>query len=288
MGVFGKKLNQAKAGKNNVWLDVIRSFFPESGKWSSVCFSQSDALQRRYLPCHLRDTNWMSQLLSKELYAEKYLSISPEVIKSFMETSAEFAKLRHDYELKIVQWQIDWIMNDGENWLLPDGADDLFKITSPDVDKIVRGGVVKTLRAIGMDYEVIEEGLEKFAASWRKDAMLQGCRNLFNPVFKKNWLEIKPISDSHKNNWLADREYQYYKDHKKMVDKYGTPTEAMKMTSAEHSQLLKVLNQQNAERMALLAAENNAEQTNKKTTFVGGQISIKDKDNQPEIEKSLL
>lgn len=287
MGVISKKLSQAKAWKDKALLDVVRLFFPESGEWSSVCFSQSDALHRRYLPCHLRDTNWMSQLFSKELYAEKYLLIPPAVIKSFMETSADFARLRHDYELKIVRWQIDWIMHDGENWLLPDGVDDIFKITSPDVDKIVRGGVVKTLRAIGMDYEVIEEGLEKHADAWRKHAMLNGFRNQYNPyVFLAKNFERKPIAEDHQKNWLADREYQYYKDHKKMVDKYGMPTEAMKMTSAEHGQLLKVLNQQNAERLALLAAE---QKQARKTTFVGGEFTLKakDKGNNLETEKQI-
>lgn len=260
----------------------IKSFFPESGTWNGVCFSQSNDIQRRYLPCHLRDTNWMSQLLSKELYAEKYVHVSPAVIKLFMDTSAEFAKLRHDYELRIVQWQINYITHDGENWLLPEGFDDLSGLTSPDVDKMIRGGVVKTLRAIGMDGEVIEEGLEKYADLWREDAMLRSCRNLFNPFLSsiKNWSDREPISDSHKKNWLADREYAYYQEHKASVDKYGTPTDAMKMTPAEHNKLLKVLNRQNAKRMALLAAENKFKK-HKKTKFVGGEITPKDqvKDN---------
>ena len=265
------------------------SFFPQSGEWSGCCFQRSNELSKAYLPCHLRDNYWLSQLMHQQLKGR----ISQSIIQGFMNTSADFARLRHDYELRIVQWQINWIMDGGANWIPPKGFDELSLLCSPDIDKMVRGGVLKTLRAIGMNREVIEEGLEKYANQWRKASMERGYNNLFNPVWKIDLMdgisiERKPIDETHKANWMVDREYNYYQEHKQMVDKYGTTTPAMKMTPDEHAKLLTVLNQQNADRMALLAAkvehdteaglplERQAIKTDaepvRKKTFIGGLI----------------
>gem|GEM_PF-6593203 len=226
----------------------IQEFFPLSGQWYSSCFAKPDAVLAVFLPCHLRDTEWMSQLLHKNLRAMGRL-IPQDYIKKFIDTSAAFATLRHNYELRIVKWQIDWIMHDGENWLMPDGCDELSLMMRPDVDQIVRGGVVKTLSTIGMDHEVIEEGLEKFADDWRLPCMQRGFRHEFEPikiVYGEQPVENLPAADNeHRDNWVAAREYAYYQNYKKSVDQYGTLTPAMKMTEAEYAQLSKVLEKQN-------------------------------------------
>ena len=143
---------------NVILEEEIKNFFPKEGVWYDNCFSRPREVWSVNLPCHLRDNAWMSQLLHKVL-KDKRIYIKPHTIKQFMDNSETFAELRHEYELKIVEWQIDWVMMGGTNWLPPNGSDEFSLIFSEDYDKIVRDGIVKTLKAIGMDAEVVEEGL---------------------------------------------------------------------------------------------------------------------------------
>lgn len=237
---------------NAILEEEIKTFFPDQGCWSSDCFRQSNEVSYENLPCHLRNNAWLSSLL-KDVMDRKGIHMPRHTIKKFIDNSKDFEKLRHAYELRIVEWQINWIKNDGENWIFPEGYDELALSLSEDVDIIIRGGVSRTLQAIGMNKDVIEEGLEKFADSWRHAAMLIGFEHLYEPfMFRKG--NPSPASEEHLNNWLADREYKYYKSHKNSVDKYGVATPAMRMTPEEHAKLLKVLNKQNFKRIRYLEA----------------------------------
>jgi len=226
--------------------EEIKEFFPNSGHWYSTCFRKPREVSYCNLPCHLRDNAWMSVLLQSNL-AKKGIIIPLRTIKNFMDTSENFEKLRHEHELRIVEWQIGWIVGGGENWLLPDGYSELSLLCSDRVENIYRGGVKKTLRAIGMDDEVIEEGLERHAALWRGRGMRSSFNHLYQPVVYLVGAP-KDADKNHQKNWLADREYQYYQSHKKSVDKYGVKTPAMEMTPEEYDELRIVLAQQNAQR----------------------------------------
>ena len=237
---------------NAILEEEIKTFFPDQGCWSSDCFGQSNEVSYENLPCHLRNNSWLSSLL-KDVMDRKGIHMPRHTIKNFIDNSKDFEKLRHAYELRIVEWQINWIKNDGENWIFPEGYDELALSLSEDVDIIIRGGVSRTLQAIGMNKDVIEEGLEKFADSWRHAAMLIGFEHLYEPfMFRKG--NPSPASEEHLNNRLADREYKYYKSHKNSVDKYGVATPAKRMTPEEHAKLLKVLNKQNFKRIRYLEA----------------------------------
>ena len=224
----------------------IKEFFPNSGHWYDNCFNHPSEVWSSNLPCHLRDNDWMSKLLHKKLNGKR-IDVPQSAIKEFMDNSETFADLRHQYELKIVEWQINWVMNGGTNWMMPNGTDEFSLIFSEDYDKIVRAGIVKTLKAIGMDAEVIEEGLEKYSDIWRETAMERGFTHKYEPV--AFMMETPNKADKeHKKNWLADREYQYYQANKNSVDKYGTKTPAMQITPEEHTKLMDILAKQNKQR----------------------------------------
>lgn len=240
---------------NAILEEEIKDFFPDTGVWYSNCFGRPSEVEYGNLPCHLRDNAWMSRLLYNNLQAKKIhipIHIPQYTIKKFMDNSDSFAKLRHDYELKIVEWQIHWIINGGEGWCMPKGYDEFALLFSEDVDKIVRGGVVKTLRAIGMDSEVIEEGLEKYSDIWRPYCMKLGFKHIYDPVIYLKGKPEMPPSEEHKKNWLADREYQYYQTHKHSVDSYGTLTPAMQMSPEEYSKLTATLEKQNEMRKSYI------------------------------------
>ena len=235
---------------NNILEKEIKEFFPaqNNGKWGSNCFSRSNEVEYSNLPCHLRDNAWMSKLMQLVL-KDKGVYIPQDMIKDFMDNSETFANLRHEHELRIVKWQINWIQHGGGNWLSSNGSDGVFSLLiSEDVDEIIRGGVVETLRSIGMDSEVIEEGLEKYAEIWRPAAMVNGFYHKYDPVFYNHGC-LGEIDEKHKRNWLVNREYCYYQKHKSAVDKYGELTPAMQLDEEQHDILASILANQNAKRL---------------------------------------
>ncbi|MBQ3494365.1 MAG: hypothetical protein IJA69_03020, partial [Clostridia bacterium] len=168
-------------------------------------------------------------------------------IKKYVETSKNFEQARHNYELEIVEWLILYMLNGGEGWLIPDGYDELFLLVDPNVDILFRAGIVKTLLAIGMDEEVVEEGIEKNAKLWRKQYMLKAFAHKYEPFLYGNG-QIEPADQNHKQNWLKLREYEYYYSHKESVDSYGELTEAMKMSKEQMLELIQTLSEQNTKR----------------------------------------
>lgn len=228
--------------------EEIETFFPKSGCWESICFKQPEGLVKTNLPCHLRDNAWMSAFLHENLLFHKGINIPEQAIKNFMDNSDRFNELRHNYELEIVKWQIDHMRNGGENWLMPEGYHELSMWSSSDTVEIFRGGVVKTLTSIGMDSEVIEEGIEKNADMFREKYILTGFQNEYDPFIYSYGSPSEPVDEKHKQNWLKAKRYEYYCNHKQSVDKYGKPHPDMLMTPKEVENLQDVLPAQNEAR----------------------------------------
>ena len=265
MGLFNIRKNKVSKIANNkkdeinkfsqeeidaILLNEIETLFPRSGRWSRSCFRKPTELEQWNMPCHLRDNKWLSQYIQNKL-ANKGVSISVSSIQNFINHSARFNELRHSYELEIVKWQIDWMRNDGEGWLMPDGYDEFTIMFSPDAVEIFRGGVVKTLTTIGMDSEVVEEGIEKNADLFRDRYIQASFRNEFEPVIYLHGSPI-PANEEHKKNWLKAKRYEYYCKHKQSVDKYGTPHPDMLITSEEIKFLYDILPAQNLERKKII------------------------------------
>jgi hypothetical protein len=79
--------------------------------------------------------------------------------------------------------------------------------------------VLNTLLAIGMDKEVIEEGLEKYSFMWRDGYMKIAFHNEYEPVFylADPNVELEPVDEKHRNLWLKYRKYEYYQNYKKIA-----------------------------------------------------------------------
>ncbi|MBE7074587.1 MAG: hypothetical protein E7376_01220 [Clostridiales bacterium] len=225
---------------------AILEFFPKTGTWNGRCFDGYQDVYRVYLPCHLRDNFWMSKLLHNELL-EKNIYIEKNVILKYMNNSETFAEKRHEYELEIVKWQINWMKKGGEGWCLPAGADEFSLLFDPDVDKIFRAGIIKTLCTIGMDKEVVIEGIEKYADLWRMQYMRRSFRNAYEPIAYL-CKPIKQADPNHEKNYIKLRMYEYYTEHKEDVDKYGLVTPEMQITGDELKNLRIVLEKQNKQR----------------------------------------
>lgn len=220
-------------------------FFPKSGRWGFDAFAKSEDS----LLCHLRDEKWLAVKLQKELNYE----IDINEVLDYVKTSRFFYQARHDYEQRVIKWQINWMLNGGEGWLAPEeyGGDLIF--FHPDCDIGFRKGIVNTLRAIGMNKDAIEEGIEKNSGLWRKTFMKIAFSNRFEPVqysfLEQNDADLKPANSEHKRIWLLVREYEYYKNHKDSIEKYGKITDAMRLSSSQIANYYTYLKEANAERL---------------------------------------
>lgn len=230
--------------------EAIIDFFPKEGNWYSSCFKKSKELNMKNLPCNLRDNKWLAQMLQKQ---QQLCYYTFDEILDFVNNSTLFQEKRHEYELEIVKWQINFIANHGEGWLCDEKYGGEFVYLTPVCDLGVRKGVVDTLLAIGMENEVIEEGIEKFSYMWRDNFMKKAFRNQFEPVFYSihgnRGYSLEPIDPEHKEKWLKMRKYEYYCDNKRSVDKYGIVEPEMTMSQDELKELIKYLNVKNAERL---------------------------------------
>ena len=225
--------------------EATKDFFPEDGSWKSSCFKKSED---SWL-CHLRDNNW----LAKKLQDSKNLNHIPfEKILNFVKTSYFFEEKRHDYEQKVVKWQIEWMMNGGGNWIVPEGYSDDFISFDENYDIGFRKGIVKTLTAVGMDVDAIEEGIEKNVDLWLDIVMNSAFRNRYEPIFIMMHYNMEQADSEHREKWLRIRRYEYYKNHMDSVNKYGNITPDMKISEEEAAELYSYLIVKDEERRKYL------------------------------------
>ena len=225
------KIEESKEVSSDVYsiLDTaVKSFFPKRGHWYAPCFNRYDDLDTMYFPCHLNNDEWLAKMLKL-----KVKTVSESDILTYVKTSTLFNTLKHEYGLKVVKWQIDWMINGGDNWIIDNNLGGDYSLISPVCDIAFRKGVVDTLTRIGMDKELIEEGLEKYSSVWRDKYMNLAFEYEYNPVFpsfellyednnKVNlYKKLEPADELFKANWLKVRKYDYYQKHKESVDKYG-------------------------------------------------------------------
>lgn len=229
---------------------TLEDFFSEDGCWKSNCFNKSKLVDEHNLPCHLRDDNWLANLIIKkyDLY-----SLEKGTIIEYLINSENFNKLRYGYEQKIVSWQIDWMRNGGENWIIDEELGGELYMFSTKCDYAFRKGVVDTLLAIGMNIDAIEEGIEKNADKWRERYMRVAFHNIYSRynfgLYGSEDPALEEPSQEHYENWRKLRLYKYYIEHKDSVDKYGEILPEMRMTEIEVTKLNEWLENAHKKRM---------------------------------------
>lgn len=247
---------------NKILEQATIDFFPKDGSWYINCFKRSNSLEMCNLPCHLRDDEWLANMLRNN---QKLFYLNYDQILNFVKKSDFFHQKRHDYEQEIVKWQIDWMKNDEANWICNQGYETDLCFISPICDLCFRKGIVDTLSKIGLDIETIEEGIEKNSSMWRDYFMERAFCIEFEPLFYelhgcdlnmekslKNIKQLESIDYKHKENWMKIRKYEYYQNHKNSVDKYGIVEPEMMISSKEASELKVYLNNKSIERKHLI------------------------------------
>lgn len=234
-------LNATEIGKLE---EITSKFFPNHGEWSSWAYrKEEDSLY-----CHLRDDYWLAKKIGINVPNIEFA----KVLK-FVSTNDFFQKERHDYEQRIVEWQINFMMERKEGWIADDSMEWM-----PDCDINFRKAIIDTLVAIGIDQEAIEEGIEKNANIWRNHYINQAFENEYNNfLWNFNFLgsnkgiEIPKPLDIHKEKWIQLRKYEYYQRHINSVTNYGNANDLvdMSMTLNEIEELKLELESLNTERL---------------------------------------
>lgn len=226
--------------------ELANDLFSLDGSWYSNCFKRSNTIDEAFLPCHLRDANWLAELMIKKYELD---TLKKDEITAYILTSSEFKELRDNYEQKIVSWQIDWMCSGGENWI----CENEFYMYSDRYDEIFRNGIRDTLIAIGMDSEAVEQGIENNVDKWREQCLKVTFSNIYNlnstSVEIENFLRVVPnntysffdidkaenklLSSEYYEKWRRYKLYKYYVNNKHSVDKYGEVLPEMQMTEEE-------------------------------------------------------
>jgi hypothetical protein len=246
---------------------AIKNFFPESGIWYSNCFLTAKEIDRSNLPCHLRNNLWMSRLMKSENH---WILVRDTTVKEYLDNSELFNVLRHDYELRIVEWQTKHQLNDGEGWIVNDQYGGDFYMFHQDADKGFRLGIKQTLEAINMDKEVIEEGIEKYRDLWFDKYINVAFRNIYAPILSFCNGDRSEPKEELRDAWTRVRKYDYYQEHKESVDKYGTILPEMKMTFDEVAMLRYYIEMEGSKRIEELERRRQ-ERENKRFARIKGE-----------------
>lgn len=307
---------------DNGTLDIFRY----DGTWESTCFDRPKRHTVSNMPCHLRNNAWMARLMQFRLLKNKKF-VPYLAVLNYVKNSDYFEKQRHEYELRIVKKQIEF-MNEckdiyGRAFYFPDkdifgkkkkgiitqswkewdtvtkiseeqykkeindpkmsdedklnnyerryffGITSFYKITHhttkksdpvrnwnweaqecyhlhgidiKDADLNFRNVVVNMLTMIGMDEEVVNEGLEKYSKLWLDKYIDIAFEQEFN--FKVNENDEMLSLGKFYKLWKDARLYEYYQNNKKWVDKNGTMREEMKISEKDYTATKKTVVEQ--------------------------------------------
>lgn len=213
--------------------------------------SDRDQLTAFYMPFNTRDVDWMSAYIYKITSQHLQLNNMPvpfEAVRAFVTCSEEYNYQCNAYERNIVKCYIE---------LLKDSEFDSFKVWKSDkkrdskrddYDNFFYQKVSNAMRAMRMPEASIERGLELNAGLWREDAKKIAFENTFSPMLKNKVEQNKNLLKKHNPEifnqvlrakydlyeaWSQLRDYQYYANHKEVVDKTYSHTPGMRLGKTE-------------------------------------------------------
>lgn len=214
-------------------------------------------LDKRFILYNLNDCVWLAQML----IVVQRLSIGFDKVLNYVKTSEYFKRAKFEFERKVVFGKINDMLQGGEYLLNDPTYCGMICVTSDVWDKAFRQGVIDTLTWLQIDKETIEEVLELKADCWRDQVMARTFSNIYevsmpsinirNILYPKsiNSVSLAPVDSEFREKWLQYRRYEYYKDHKESVDKYGVVTPDMLLSDEEANELKAYLAIKESERL---------------------------------------
>ena len=215
-----------------------------------------------FLPYFVRDDDWLEVYLGSKF---KIQNLSYETIRKYIAYSPKFAAARDQYEENIVRCYLNEYKNFKSDDFYADMETKYFLRNSINYDKVFRHEVKSAMNKLGLSAKSIEYALEKNAALWRDEVMTVAFLNRYpdcgirdyvrhgyrfedglieeqdsKPNFyaERAWclLPLSKLSEQQKslyNIWKSLREFEYYQENKKTIDKLGLATPNMKMNTKD-------------------------------------------------------
>lgn len=242
----------------------LRNMFPSADavqQWiknvKHEAYRPNNIYTAEFLPFHTRDNLWLAKYTVQSVQPEN-TNIKFADVKAFVANSTAFDTARNQYELDLVKAQIQFLMDPKH---MPNGLMMLASLEdqrewsrerkNKDTCECFRGDVVRAMRALGLNQHTTEVGLEINADLWRRQNMESTFQWHYESIAAWHPTELRHLLAEHhmtrteldqmgaqyREIWLKLREYQYYYDHKAIIDELGTATDNMKMSTDEACQL---------------------------------------------------
>lgn len=198
-----------------------------------------------YLPYHVHDDAWLTNYVSavaKSKHPKRM--IGRDNIQDYVQHSGIFYACRSRYESELFRAQIQYMLHKPmPNGLMTD-ATPYQNRHALDYDKTFRQALQTALAQTGLSQHMVEVRIEENADVWRKAVMKQAFENHFYPhpypeliethkEFDPWWGEMAKIKQAHQDVWLQCREYNYYFEHKDVIDHTNTATAAMQLNQQD-------------------------------------------------------
>lgn len=210
-----------------------------SAQYQSKKQKPLDVYDEKYLPFYLNNQNWMANYIAAVIEQhEPNYKVNVKDVEDFISDSTAYASVRNYYKSDLVAANVKYLLQHHENLA-----------AKPDFDKNFRKEVLWFMNHVDIDAHTIESYLEKHAALWREQVMSKTFENkylvktdLINQ-HNKLWLEyFENFKKAHKKVWMKQREYDYYQDHKAVLDELGSVTKNMKISKHQAELLNNKLN----------------------------------------------
>lgn len=223
--------------------------------WNKNWIKNKNKNNLNYLPAHLNNTqediDWIKNLLHEEMLYDKDIYVSPEKIENFLRTNKTYGTYKYLYQLKVVRSLIEYMMAGGRGYKKAPQEYSNY-IANSDYVKYFRQSLIATLKELGFDDNIIENGIEKYSDLWLEPTLIKTFKQKYEPL-NENGVPMICADKKHMDNWLALEKHNYYEEHKNSVNKYGNPKKLNLKISPEKLQALKErVEKQNDERLEFI------------------------------------
>ena len=194
-----------------------------------------------YLPLHLHDDEWLMNYVATVMQMNRpNCKVLNRAIRYFIKKSTAFQKCRADFERLVTGVQAKYMITTAvPNALMKNTLPTAFMLKNENnYDVKFRQEVINVMTANGASVENVEQALEEHADVWRKKTMIIAFENEYYPLIdivhdneKASgwWKRLAKVKQGHQAVWLKRREYDYYQQHKELIDQLGLATPNMKI-----------------------------------------------------------
>jgi len=205
-----------------------------------------------FLPFHINDDDWLAEYvmaMTKFKRDLKDIKISFDGVKKYIKTSAKFNALRKEYENNLVRAYIKKLLDENSDDFFLSKKEKVNFMKNRNLDQVFPEKVAKVMMAFGLSYGAIEEHIERNLDLWHHKTMHKTFYNrieqnnigkinreqrfnlsIDNPVL---WESFASKELKFFQLWMLEREKKHYDQHKDTIDRVGTATANMKISSAQ-------------------------------------------------------